>query len=301
MPWNCSSQVMFFNKTVFERAGLDPNKPPVTFAEYHDMAAQVKARGGVAYGAALKLSASNVEDWVAQAGSLFLNHDNGRTGRATAVAFGGPAGAQVFEFTESMLSSKIAEPILDTSYDNLFGIGNGTTAMGIDTSAALGTVLQVLRNGRYPSVVLGVGGLPGIDGPGVGVPYGGAGLYIVKGPSPERQDAAWQFVKYLLSPDAMATWAIGSGYIPITRSATTTDAIKKAWATTPQYRTAYEQVRASQATPATAGGVTGAFAQIETDLDSALSLVSNGTSGSQALAHAVSSANQAIASYNATV
>jgi sn-glycerol 3-phosphate transport system substrate-binding protein len=301
MPWNCSSQVMYYNTKIFSDAGLDPAKPPATLTEYHSMAAQAKARGGVPYGTALKLTASNIEDWIAQAGGLFLNHGNGRSGRATAVEFGGGTGQQIFSFFHEMLSGKVAEPTLNTSFDNLIAIGNGGTAMSIDTSAALGTVLVLLKSGKYKSVKLGVGPLPGLNGPGDGVPYGGAGLYIVKHSSAEQQDAAWQFIKYLLTPDAMATWSIGSGYIPITKSAIQTSAIKTAWATTPQYKVAYEQVAQSKALTATAGGVTGAYSQIETDIQNALSLISNGTSPAKALAQAVTSSNQAVSTYNSSV
>ncbi len=34
IPWMLTTQVMFYNKKIFELAGLDPNKPPTTFAEY---------------------------------------------------------------------------------------------------------------------------------------------------------------------------------------------------------------------------------------------------------------------------
>ncbi|MGO9559137.1 MAG: ABC transporter substrate-binding protein [Acidimicrobiales bacterium] len=301
MPWNCSSQVMYFNKKVFQTAGLDPSTPPATLAEYKTMAAQAKSKGGVAYGTALKLTASNVEDWIAQTGGLLFNNGNGRSGRATAVEFGDATGLKMFAFYEEMLSSKIAEATLNTSYDNLIAIGNGSTAMSIDTSAALGTVLVLLRAGKYPSVDLGVGPLPGLNGPGDGVPYGGAGLYIVKHSVPEKQDAAWQFIKYLLTPPAMAAWSIGSGYIPITKSSVETAAIKNAWATTPQYKVAYEQVATSQANAATAGGVTGVFSEVETDIQNALSQISNGTSSATAVASAVSASNQALANYNSSI
>ena len=179
MPWNCSSQVMYYNKSTFTKAGLDPSKAPTTFEEYHAMAAQAQKKGGLAYGTAIKLTASNIEDWVAQSGGLFLNHSNGRQGRATAVEFGGSIGLGIMSFIEEMLSSKIAEPTLNTSYDNLLAIGNGSTAMTIDTSAALGTVLVLLAADKYPDVELGVGPLPGLNGLGDGVPYGGAGLCLM--------------------------------------------------------------------------------------------------------------------------
>ncbi len=301
MPWNCSAQIMYYNKKTFASAGLDPSKPPVSFAEYHDMSAQLKSRAALPYGTAIKLTSSNVEDWVAKAGALMLNNSNGRHGRATAVEFGGSVGKQVMSFLSDMFSSKLAEATIATNYDNLLAIANGSVAMAIETSAALGTVLKIIGGGQYHNVTLGVGPIPGIDGPGDGVPYGGAGLYIVKDRSPEEQDAAWQFIKFLLSPSAMTTWAIGSGYIPITRSATETAAMKKEWSDTPQMRVAYEEIASTKPNVATAGAVSGALAQIETDVQNAMSEISNGTSPTSALASAVSAGNQAISAYNSSV
>lgn len=301
MPWNCSSQVMYYNTKIFSDAGLDPSRPPATLDEYYSMSAQLKQKGGVPYGTALKLTASNIEDWLAQNGSLLLNHENGRSGRATAAVFGDATGQKIFSFFHEMLSTKVAEAVLSTSYDNLLAIGNGSTAMAIDTSAALGTVLVLLKAGKYSSVKLGVAPLPGLNGPGDGIPYGGAGLYIVKHATPEQQDGAWEFIKFLLTPDAMATWSVGSGYIPITKSAVRAGALRAAWAVTPQYKVAYDQIAHSKANAATAGGVSGAMAELETDIADALSLMSNGGSPTNALSQAVSSSNQAISSYNSSV
>jgi len=33
MPWNSSTPLLFYNKTMFKQAGLDPNKPPKTFSD----------------------------------------------------------------------------------------------------------------------------------------------------------------------------------------------------------------------------------------------------------------------------
>ena len=301
MPWNCSAQIMYYDKRLFARAGLNPERPPTTFQEYHEMSAALKTKARLPYGTAIKLTASNFEDWIAKTGGLLLNNENGRQRRATAVAFDTPTGRQIMSFVAEMFHAKLAEATLATNFDNLLPIAVGSVGMTIDTSAALGTVLKILGGGQYHNVTLGVGPLPGLYGLGEGVPYGGAGLYIVKASSPERQDAAWQFIKFLLSPSAMADWAIGSGYIPITRSSVTTAAMKHAWSDTPQYKVAYEEIANSATKPATAGAVAGPLLQIETYLGDALSQISNGGSARAALASAATSSNQAIKSYNSSV
>ncbi len=44
MPFNSSTAIMFYNKDAFRKAGLDPNKPPQTWAEMHEAAQQDQGR-----------------------------------------------------------------------------------------------------------------------------------------------------------------------------------------------------------------------------------------------------------------
>jgi sn-glycerol 3-phosphate transport system substrate-binding protein len=44
-PFNSSTTIMFYNKDMFAKAGLDPEKPPVTWQEFVGMAAKIKASG----------------------------------------------------------------------------------------------------------------------------------------------------------------------------------------------------------------------------------------------------------------
>ena len=304
LPFNVSSQVMYFDQKAFERAGLDPAAPPLTLESYRSYCDKIVSRRVGKYGTSLKLDSSNFGDWTAQGGGLFVNNENGRTSRATAVAFDDPLGRSLLEWFSSMLSSKLAQAtpaVGGGAYDNLLAIPNGTAPMTIDTSAALGTVLGVLGGGRYPNVKLGVGPLPKpVAGPG-GVPYGGAGLYMSNKSSAARQDGAWQFAKFLVSAPSQAVWTVGTGYIPINSDAVTSSLVSTAWTKTPEYRVAYEQLLNTVPSPATAGAVCGPLAQIGTDLNTALTAISNGTAYPTALAQAAAASNAAISSYNSRV
>jgi sn-glycerol 3-phosphate transport system substrate-binding protein len=301
MPWNESSQVLYYNQNLFEKAGLDPASPPKTLAEYRSASEAIVSKGVAKYGTSLKLTPSEFEDWTAQAGALLVNNNNGRTARATEVAFGGSVGLELFSFYAEMWKDKLAQPTAGNgtgAYDNLFAIAGGTAAMTTETSAALGTVLTVI--GNYPKVKLGVGPLPAPPGPG-GVPYGGAGLFMVKSSPPEQQDGAWQFIKFLLTAGPMATWSLGSGYIPITTAAIEVPALTAAWAKTPEYKVAYNQILNTTPSTATDGAVAGPLAQIETFIANGLTSMSSGTSAAAALASTVSQSNAAISSYNSRV
>src|SRR5690606_12159081 len=45
-------------------------------------------------------------------------------------------------------------------------------------------------------------------------PTGGGSMVMFKGGSPERKQAAWEFMKWMTSPDQAVRWTIASGYLP---------------------------------------------------------------------------------------
>src|ERR1039458_6475411 len=99
----------------------------------------------------------------------------------------------------------------------------------------------------------------------------------------------------------MATWSLGSGYIPITTAAIEVPALTAAWAKTPEYKVAYNQILNTTPSTATDGAVAGPLAQIETFITNGLTSMSSGTSAAAALASTVSQSNAAISSYNSRV
>lgn len=301
LPFNVSCQVLYYDKDAFSDVGLDPDSPPTSLAGLRSAAQKIVSSvssGAETYGMSLKVTDATFELLLALAGGELLDNDNGRTARATAVSFDDPTGKAIFEWWAGMLDDKLAQSTSGTTYDNLLAIGNGIAPMTWDTSAAIGTILGVLNS--YPKVRLGIGPLPS-PSPGGGVFIGGAGMYIMSKSPPERQDAAWQYLKFLNEPAQQATWAVGTGYIPIRKSAVELPAITRAWNAVPGYRVAYEEILASPPNAVTAGAVSGAFAQVSNTIDNALASLATGTAPDAALGAAASACNQAISSYNSRV
>jgi sn-glycerol 3-phosphate transport system substrate-binding protein len=305
MPFNTSSQVLYYDQNAFTKAGLDPTNPPTDLAQLRTAAQKIVSTGTAKYGMSLKLDYTNFELWMSLGGQTILNHNNGRSGRATAVTFDDALGKAIFEWWGGMMSDKLAQRTPFTTYDNLLAIGSGIAPITIDTSASLGTITQVLSTGEYPNVKLGVAPLPwptAKHAKNGGAFVGGAGLYMVKKPTPATIDASWQFIKFLVTPKAQATWASGTGYMPIRKSAVQLAPLVATWAEEPGYEVAYRQLLASPANAATAGSVTGAAPELgPVVLNNALSTLAAGGSPATALAQAAANANAAISSYNERV
>ena len=304
VPFNVSNPVLYYNKKAFQSAGLDPNNPPKTLDEVKAAAQKLKDSGTVSQaGFGMKLDPWYLEQWSALGGKTYVNNSNGRKSRATSTTFDNATGKEIFTFLDNMVKQGLARtnPADGSSaFDNLLGIGNGNFGMTIDTSAALGTIQQVLASGQYPDVELGVAPMPGPKGKG-GVLVGGGANYIVKKSSPEKQAAAWQYAKFLNDPQTQADWSIATGYVPIRQSAASMPQVQQYWTANPGFKVAYDQLLAGVTNTATAGPVIGDYQGVrDVVLDSEQQMF-NGMSPSAALKQAKQNANGKIEEYNSRV
>jgi sn-glycerol 3-phosphate transport system substrate-binding protein len=299
MPFNVSNPVLYYNKAAFQAAGLDPDDPPATLDEVREASQTIVDSGATRFGWAMKLDPWLLEQWTAMAGEPYVDNGNGRDARATQVEFDNDAGLAAFEWIADMVESDLAENTgpPEGNINHYLAVGNRTSAMTADTSAALGTILAALGAGQFAGVELGVGPLPGLPGDGATFVGGGAN-YIVRGDDPAKVEAAWRFAKYLNEPEVQARWA-RSGYIPIRESATELPAVQRLWRQTPEYRVAYDQLATDVDSVAAAGPVIGDFTGVKDVVTDAMErMLTNGTPPDEALAEAKTEADDVIADYN---
>jgi sn-glycerol 3-phosphate transport system substrate-binding protein len=263
MPFNVSGPILYYNKKAFSAAGLDPEKPPTTLDAVRAAAEKLKANGVEApFG--LKTEPGYFEHWTAMASKLYVNNSNGRKARATKTVFDTAVGRTIFSWMSGMVNDGLAtvNPDLGNgNYDNLLGIRSGSHAMAIDTSAALGTISSVLSAGNDPNIDLGVAPMPFPDtkGPKGGVLISGGALYMVNKSKPEKQAAAWKYLKFLDQADSLTTWAIGTGYLPIRKASANSAAMQAYWAANPSYKVAYDQLLDGPTNVPTSGSVIGNY------------------------------------------
>ncbi len=304
MPFNVSNPILYFDKNGFRAAGLDPEDPPSTLAEVR--AASEKLQGvGYKYGWGLKLDPWYLEQWSAKAGKLYANNDNGRAERATEVVFDNPTGVEIFTWMQSMVDDGLAvtnSASGSNSFNNLLGIRSKDVGMTIDSSAALGTIEQVLSSGEGGGVEVGVGPMPGPSGNG-GVLVGGAALYLVrKGSSPAQQAASFEFAKWLNSPAVQADWSASTGYVPTRRSAVDEPVLAEKWQRSPNFRVAYDQLVSGPDNLATAGPVIGAYQAVrDAVLIAQEKMFTEGLAPAKAIAEAKRGADAAMLEYNQRV
>ena len=299
MPFNVSQPVLYYNKNDFKKAGLDPNKPPVSFEDVITDAKAIKASGAAKYGFAWEQQPWYVEQWFAKAGETIVDHGNGRDGRAQKSTLDSATGKLVFGFVRSLFDQDLAINVgrNEAGTDTLLAVGKGDAAMAIGTSAALGTIYDIQAAGQFKDVEVGVAPLPGPAASNGGVQVGGGANWIVgKDKSDAEKAATWDYAKWLDEPAQQAYWHKHTGYIPLRRAAIDQPDVSSLWQAKPTFRVAYDQLSASKA----AGGpAIGAYKEFRDAVRTALeSMVLNKTPGDQALTQAQKDADDAIKSYN---
>lgn len=209
LPFNRSTPIAYLNGDLFDKAGLSP---PATWHELRETARALTARSG---GRTTRYGFGCPIDWwfwmalVGQAGGQVVEPD----GR---VSLGGRAGVQALELWQHMVSgdhSMKPPPGRDynaweaTNQDYL----GGRTAM-IWTSTAFLKYLE--DNAPFPVVAA-----PLPADKQKAVPTGGTFWVIVKSAPEEQKKTAWAFLRWVLEPEQVITWATHTGYMPVTRAA----------------------------------------------------------------------------------
>ncbi len=300
MPFNTSNPVLYFNKKAFTGAGLDPTRPPATLNELTDASRAIVAAGAAKQGFALEMQSWYVEQLFATSGDPVVDQGNGRDARATEALLDGPAGQAVFGWADEMLRDGLASNVGRNpgGQDAFLAIASGDAAMTLGTSAALGSIYDVLASSPdiAAKVDLGVAPMPTISGGGAGgVNVGGAALWIVDTGTDAQKAAAWDFSSWLTLPAQQARWHIGTGYVPISKQAATDAAVAKLWADRPGFRVAYDQLAASKGP---AGPVVGGYPDFREAVTQGLERVADGSDPKQSLTEADAAATVAIRDYN---
>src|SRR5690625_4904521 len=100
MPFNTSNAVMFYNKDMFEEAGLDPENPPSTFSEVQEAAEALSDDD--TYGFTMATIGWFVEQLLANQGALYLDNDNGRSGDAAEALINSEEGLNIINWLDEM-------------------------------------------------------------------------------------------------------------------------------------------------------------------------------------------------------
>lgn len=114
--------------------------------------------------------------------------------------------------------------------------------------ASSGSMSGIITNATEAGIEVGVAFLPTWDIQTA--PTGGGNIAIIEAnTTKEQQDAAWEFISFLMTDEQIALNSATTGYLPTTKTSVETDVIKELWAKTPQYQVPFEQLATAQELP----------------------------------------------------
>lgn len=201
MPYSISNHLTYYNADLLSRAGLDPDAPPQTWEEWREASQAVREETGKAGFYILILD----DNWSAQA---IIESNGGRMlgcegGEATAT-FDSPEAVEAIGFWASVVEDDLALNVLREQGSQAFLSGE-VAAYSTSIAARAGLEEQVsfdLRGAPFPSF--------GSKRPAL--PAGGNNLFVFSQDA-ARQEAAWRFLEFLESPESLAAWTEGTGYL----------------------------------------------------------------------------------------
>lgn len=298
MPFNVSTPMLYYNKEVFEAAGLDPNTPPTTYEEVLEYAKQIVESEAAPVGYAQAIYGWFFEQHLAGMGAYYGNNENGRAGELTAVDFDqNGAGLKVLQNWKDLYDSGYCANYGTATADTQTAFYAGQLGMLIDSTA----ILKNATNSAYFEI--GTGYLPKVevneDG---GVVIGGASIWLMDTGDTEKENAAWKFIEYTTTADAQAEWSLGTGYFATNPAAYETDIMKEYLAENPNFETAINQLKDSAVNGYTAGVLSGVQTESRLVFNEVMPQIYDGSlTPEEGVAEMASQINAAIENYNASV
>jgi sn-glycerol 3-phosphate transport system substrate-binding protein len=328
MPWNASSSIMFSNMSILNAAGIEA--PPTTWAEVEAACAAIMAMDGAPeYCFTWPNHGWFFEQWLAQQNAEYANNGNGRTERATEVAFNNAAGVSLLTWLKSMA---------DMGYLYYSGARNGDSWATVDQAFQGQQVAMAVYSSSDTAIYTNTGAENGYEVVASFMPYnqdaeggwtgnliGGASLWLSNGLAAEVEEGALTWLFWMNSTANAAEWHQITGYLPVRNSSVELlsgdgwyDAIAAeasqvwmedpavqasegtAWFdANPNFVVAAAQLAGSQQTIATSGALMGDFPAIRNEVTEAIdSVLLGGVDPAEALNTAAADSNVLLSEYN---
>lgn len=203
LPVSTNNMQLIWNKDLFTKAGLDPEKAPATWDEMQAMAVQCQdpANGVVGFEYYTQPTGEGItwqfQVWLWAAGGKFLNDDN------TAAAFNTPEGLKALTYVSDMLKG-------DGSQPGPWGLfGDQKACMQLDGSWLFG-----YRKGA--PFEWGIAAVPAPTDGTSASNVGGEHIFMFE--ATPNKEAAWKFIQYLTSPEIQLEWDMRTGFLPVRQS-----------------------------------------------------------------------------------
>ncbi|HWQ07278.1 MAG TPA: ABC transporter substrate-binding protein [Feifaniaceae bacterium] len=231
VPYGISTPVMYYNKDILAAAGVDMTNPPKTWDEFYDVCLKCLESGNI----------NGMEGFTAfdvtETGWLFKSMcmQNGcpvvevEDGVITPV-FNSPEALEVAEYWKTLVDAGIMGASEHSAAENKFLSGNLAFV-----------VMSSNRMSRWTDVDINIGAIemPYFKQQSVAL---GGNVLVIFTQDPQKIEAAWDLITFLLAPEQNLDFALSTGYLPVRQSELATDAVTNATSQNEMYAVAFKQL-----------------------------------------------------------
>ncbi len=206
--WTPDVSILMWNKDLFKKAGLDPEKAPTTLAEIHEDAKKIRALGDDTYGfyfsgACPGCNIFATSPMMVASGAKLLPHD------CKEEPLQGPGVKEVLQLYRDMWTEGLVPASAQADNGQNFVALFESGKIGIQ--GAGGFLISDLKN-KVPDMNFGVTFLPGIEEGQKSAFVGGDVIAIPKGS--KHADIALQLIKWELTDEAQLEGLAKNNIIP---------------------------------------------------------------------------------------
>ena len=301
MPFNSSTPIMYYNVSMFEKAGIAPlsKTEAITWDELGEITKKL-VDGGIAPNGMVTAwqSWTQVENYCAIHNIPFASKANGYQGLDTELMINDP------------MVVKHIERLKEWAGDNRFMYGGQkyqgpksefiaqNAAVYIDSVSGIAKLKGAVNDFKWDAAPLPVEA--SMKHPQNSI-IGGASLWVLNGHSKEEYKGAAAFLKFLSSNEMQSYWHKETGYFPITLNAYNALKDEGYYKENPLQTVGIEQLNRATPTEISRGLRLGYFVQIRNIINEELELVWNGQkTAKEALDNAVERGNIQLRTFEKT-
>ena len=235
VPYQNSTPLMYYAVDAFKDAGLDPEKPPETWADWVDAAKKLTKpngdRWGINFPATYDYCGWITSALVMQNGGQYYNHDYGGE-----VYYNAPSALGALTLVDTLVNkAKVMPPGVSDANACTSAFFAGRLGMMLLSTGSLSFVRDNMKSpykvAFLPKSVRNA------------APIGGASLILPKGNTPERQAAAWTLISWLISPEIAGEWSRFTGYFAPRKAAYDLPEMQKFMTDHPDAKIALDQLK----------------------------------------------------------
>ncbi len=237
-PFSKAVLVMYFNQRVLREAGIE--SPPSTWDAFIAQCKTIKENTGK-YGYAIDIDCSTLDGFLMSLGGDIVTED----GRA----FAGPGMLHVFEMLRFLVDEDLAYLTPPRTFEDRSAFAQDEVAFTFRSSSHLAPIGELMEGDRD---AWGVAVIPqdDPDNPRT-VLYGPNACIFAIGDKQVR--TSWEFIRYFSRPENSVKWALGTGYLPVRKSAADLPELKAYWAEWEGHRVPYDCLAFARPEPNLAG------------------------------------------------